>query len=333
MSTAKAIIIALLIGAAIGIFVGVITTPERRREAARKEQAAESTEETETASSSPEVTPAVSETPEASSSETEEYLTEVASEKTVQAGDVDTLDSAQEAYHLMSNSDYPKNEYISSAFKEVDGIRQYTDTEHYTSRIGVDVSEYNGEIDWAAVRQAGFEFAFIRLGYRGYEGGKLFTDEWFEENLAGAREAGLDVGVYFFSQAITEEEAREEAEFVVEQLDGRELELPVMYDPEAIGFDEARTDETTGREFSTHALVFCKAIEDAGYEAGYYANLKWEVVMMDMGALKDYVHWYAGYEQTPSTPYAFTFWQYSDQGVVPGIAEYTDLDLEMIPAK
>ena len=148
--------------------------------------------------------------------------------------------------------------------------------------------------------------------------------------LSGVKDP--DVGVYFFSQAATEEEAAEEAAFVLHQLKGVKLQLPVMYDPESISFDYARTDSVTGTQFSKNALVFCKEIEKGGYEAGYYANLKWQVFMLDMSALAEYDVWFAGYDTQPQSPYAFSFWQYTDTGEVPGISENTDLDIQLIPA-
>ncbi len=264
------------------------------------------------------------------------FLEDAAVEKNTQADSVDELDASLDATYDsildLLNVTYPRNDYTRTAYAFSDnGMRYYTDIDRYTSRCGVDISEFNGEIDWEAVRNAGFSFAVIRIGYRGYGSGDLTEDALFAQNLAGAQAAGLDVGVYFFAQAVTADEAAEEARFVLDLLDGADLQLPVFYDPESITTDDARTDSVTGGQFTDNTAAFCRTIADAGYEAGYYTNLKWEVFMLDMDKLKDYTVWYAGYTSYPETPFAFSFWQYSDKGTVPGIETTTDLDLQMIP--
>ena len=200
---------------------------------------------------------------------------------------------------------------------------------------GIDVSAYQGTIDWERVKADGIDFVFLRLGYRGYaEEGTLNEDEKFEENLKGAKDAGLKVGVYFFSQATTQEEAKEEAAFVKKLLGKTKLDLPVIYDPERISAEEARTDEITGKDFTAFALAFCGKIEKAGYKVGIYSNMYWEAFEFDLAQLEKYPIWYADYEDTPQTPYRFTFWQYSEEGTVDGIdgpvdlaVSYTHLDV------
>ena len=201
----------------------------------------------------------------------------------------------------------------------------------YISRLGVDVSVFQGDIDWEQVKAAGYEFAILRIGYRGYgEEGTLNADEKFEQNLENARKSGMDVGVYFFSQAVNEEEAKEEADFVLEHLKGQELQMPVVYDPEHILEDEARTDGVTGEQFTQNAKVFCKAIEEAGYDAMIYSNMLWEAYELDLEKLSDYPVWYADYEELPQTPYRFSMWQYSSTGSVPGIEGNVDLDIQFV---
>lgn len=126
------------------------------------------------------------------------------------------------------------------------------------------------------MHEAGYEFAIIRIGFRGYgQEGTLKEDERFKEYIDGAKETGLDVGVYIFSQAIDEEEAIVEAEFVIELLDGIELELPITFDPELIRDDEARTDDVTGEQFTKNTLAFCDHIRSKGYEPRVYSNMYW----------------------------------------------------------
>ena len=146
-------------------------------------------------------------------------------------------------YETEINPNVSSNEYDNGSFIRDGQILSYED-DGYTSRFGVDVSRHQGAIDWKKAREAGVTFAFIRIGYRGYgKEGTLNLDQRFEENIVNAQKEGIDVGVYFFSQAINEEEAREEAEFVLDALEGYELQLPVVYDPESILDAKARTDD------------------------------------------------------------------------------------------
>ena len=184
-----------------------------------------------------------------------------------------------------------------------------------------------------AVREESFAFAFLRLGFRGYgKAGAIHPDKQFETNVENARKAGLEVGVYFFSQAVNEEEAREEAAFVIEQLNDHPIDLEVVYDPESILDDEARTDNVSGEQFTRNTLAFCRMIEEAGYRPMIYSNMLWEAFEFDMSALKDYPFWYADYEPLPQTPYRFRYWQYSNEGTVKGIHGAADLNLEFLPA-
>ena len=234
-------------------------------------------------------------------------------------------------------SSVAQNDYDSSCF-ELDGQKMsYTDSENYTYRLGVDVSYYQGDIDWKKVAKAGYEFAFIRLGFRGYnEKGNIKLDEAYDTNLQEAAAAGLDVGVYFYSQAITESEAIEEAEYVLSRLEETQLQLPVVYDPEYVYDedgslnDEARTSTLEGEQITANALAFCQTIESAGYEAAIYASLLSEAEVFDLTTLSDYAIWYADYSETPQTPYHFTFWQYSETGSVKGIDGDVDLDIQLI---
>ena len=220
---------------------------------------------------------------------------------------LDFVDAHGECYTVEINEAVAKNPYDNALFAKTENKISYED-DKYTSRLGVDVSVFQGDIDWEQVKAAGYEFAILRIGYRGYgEEGTLNADEKFEQNLKNARKAGMDVGVYFFSQAVNEEES----DFVLEHLKGQELQMPVVYDPEHILEDEARTDGVTGEQFTQNAKVFCKAIEEAGYDAMIYSNMLWEAYELDLEKLSDYPVWYADYEELPQPPYRFSMWQYS----------------------
>ena len=212
------------------------------------------------------------------------------------------------------------------------------------SRIGVDVSSHQGWIDWSAVAADGIDFAIVRAGNRGYTEGALSADEYFDYNLDGASAAGLDVGVYFFSQALNEDEAREEARFVVELLTGRELQLPVAFDHEPITSGaQGRADHVTGDQLAACARAFCETVEAAGYDALVYGNASdlARFTALDgsaqaAGELSDLLGgrpvWLAEYDvAAPTAALDFALWQYTSTGQVAGIDTNVDLNI-LLPA-
>lgn len=244
------------------------------------------------------------------------------------------VDARGEWHDMAVDPQVETHHYDWSCLTNVDGTINYTGDERYRVRGGVDVSEYQGIVDWEQVKAAGYEFAMLRIGYRGYgAAGNLCVDEMFHENIDGAKAAGLDVGVYIFSQAVNEKETLEEIALVLENLDGYELDLPVVFDPERIHYDEARTDEVSGEQFTKNAVLFCEKMKEAGYQPMIYSNLIWEAFEFDMKELEAYSIWYADYEPVPQTPYQFTFWQYSEKGQVDGIEGNVDLDVQFCELK
>ena len=202
------------------------------------------------------------------------------------------------------------------------------------SRLGVDVSENQGDIDWNQVAGDGIEFAIIRVGYRGTSTGSLNLDAYYEDNIAGARAAGLDCGVYFFSQATSVEEAREEANFVLEHLRGVPLRYPVVYDCEevAAGAGASRTAGMSKDELTACAKAFCEQIEVAGYRAMIYGNTN-DLSRYNVRELANYPLWYAEYGMpTPTVRLDFTMWQYSNGGEVAGIPAMVDLNIDLSEA-
>ena len=241
-------------------------------------------------------------------------------------------DVEENTYEAPLLSDVPKCTYDFEHLKtdETTGYKSFYDEENgVTARFGIDVSEFQGEeIDWKQVRDSGVEFVIIRLGYRAYgESGELVLDAMYEDNIKGALDAGLDVGVYFFSQAVSAAEAVEEADFVLEHLKPYEITGPVVYDTEEIKWDTARTDNNTKQEFTNYCKVFCDAVEHAGYDPMIYSNMKWMAFTLDMSELSGYDFWYADYHDVPQCPYDYKIWQYSEEGVVPGINANVDLNL------
>lgn len=204
----------------------------------------------------------------------------------------------------------------------------YQDPDYGRVSYGIDVSTFQGEIDWPAVKADGIDFAIIRAGYRGYgEAGSIVEDERFAVNIAEAIAAGLEVGVYFFSQAVTEEEAEEEAELVLSLIDGYQLTYPVVFDMEEIYGDTARTDHLDREAATDIARAFCRKIKKAGYQPMIYGNIKWLAGKVDLSELTDYDLWLAQYYEHPLFPYAFRMWQYSNTGSVAGIAGDVDLNI------
>lgn len=194
------------------------------------------------------------------------------------------------------------------------------------TRRGIDVSEYQGDIDWDRVRESGFDFAFIRIGYRGYSVGDIFPDDRARENLAGAKAAGFDVGVYFYAQAIDLEEAREEAQWCLDFLAGEGLELPVVYDWEYVS-PSARTGGMDKKTLTQCVQTFCIAIENAGYQPMVYFNRHVSRDLLDLEALSQYPFWLAQYKDQMDYPWQVDFWQYTEAGTVPGIEGNVDIDL------
>lgn len=224
--------------------------------------------------------------------------------------------------------DYPTNEYDPDSFAKAGEFIQYPG-----AVLGVDVSEHQQTVDWQAVRDAGVEFAMLRVGFRGMTEGLLNVDSTFAQNYQGATEAGLRVGVYFFSQAVTEQEAREEAAFVLDALEGRQLQYPVAFDwetpipSEELPAEDLRAHNIPGETVTACALAFCQEVEAAGYSACVYTNKDMAYNAFDLTRLGDYPLWYAEYQPAPSLYYGFRIWQYSAEGTVPGIEGSVDLNL------
>jgi GH25 family lysozyme M1 (1,4-beta-N-acetylmuramidase) len=196
---------------------------------------------------------------------------------------------------------------------------------------GVDVSYYQGDIDWAAVADAGVEFAMIRVGYRGYSEGIIYEDVKARVNIEGALAAGLDVGIYFFSQALNIREAIEEALFVLDIIEGYNISLPVAFDWERIGGgNEARTDDLDSETLTDSALAFCRLIEASGYEAAVYFYRSLGYFEYQLGRLSDFWFWVGAPGEYPDFYYEHLIWQYSYTARIPGIDHDVDLNLMFV---
>lgn len=210
--------------------------------------------------------------------------------------------------------------------EDPDGNLTYVGRKYKASR-GVDVSSYQGEIDWQQVYESGVRFAVVRAGGTFYGSGEMYEDDNFISNVDNAEKAGLRVGVYFFSQAVSVDEARAEAQFVISALGGRELALPVFFDWERIGDDAARTDAVSNEELTDIAVAFCEEIKSADYAAGVYVYNDTGYYGYDLSRLDDYMLWGVGVGSYPYFYYAHEMWQYSFKGTVPGIDAACDLNM------
>ena len=195
------------------------------------------------------------------------------------------------------------------------------------SRVGIDVSKWNGDIDWDKVKNAGVEFAIIRAGYRGSSTGSLVEDPYFAANMKGARASGIPVGVYFFTQAVNEVEAVEEASAVLQLIREYQLDYPVFIDTEGAG-GGGRADEL---DVETRTLVceaFCRTIENAGYHAGVYASRNWYNNRLHADRLDgQYCIWLAEYRSVPLYQGYYQLWQYTSKGKIDGISGNVDMNI------
>ncbi len=196
------------------------------------------------------------------------------------------------------------------------------------SMLGVDVSYFQGEIDWAKVAKTDVKFAMVRIGRRFADSGTIQEDPMWQTNLQGARENGLLVGVYFFSQAINPEEALEEAEYVLSLLEGMALDLPVVFDWEFMG-EADRTAHMDADTLNACAQIFCDTVADAGYTPMVYFNVDFAKRMLDLQQLQHdgYQFWLAMYSSHMTFEHRIHMWQYTEGGTVDGIAGEVDLNL------
>lgn len=210
------------------------------------------------------------------------------------------------------------------------GRMTYSDSSVKTY-TGIDVSVFQGDIDWDAVKNDGIDFVMLRVGYRGYgQKGIMGKDDKFDSNYEGAKKAGLKVGAYFFSQATNESEAREEAAFVLDAVRDCPLDYPIAYDWEFVDNDEARTNGMTSEDITVCAKAFCEAIKSAGKVPVIYFNCETGYFNYDLPQVKDYDFWLAEYYDTPSFYYNYKMWQYSKTGSVDGISGDVDMNISIV---
>ena len=193
---------------------------------------------------------------------------------------------------------------------------------------GVDVSAFQGNIDWQQVKDSGIRFAMLRLGYRGYESGKLVEDEYVQQNLEQTKAVGMPIGAYFFSQALTIKEVDEEIDFMLKVLGDYELHMPIVLDWE-IPTADARTAQMDARTLTALQEYFCETMTGMGYTPMVYFNWHQSNTLLYLNELEDYPFWLALYDDRMTYPYHVEMWQYTDSGRVPGIQGGVDLNIYM----
>ena len=204
--------------------------------------------------------------------------------------------------------------------------RGFLTSEYIACIPGIDVSYHQGQINWETVKAAGVEFAMIRLGYRSYKDGLLHTDPRAEENLRGAKAAGLKIGAYFFSQATSPAQAEEEAQYALSILGDTKLDLPLAFDWEYVN-DDVPSAQVTEEVLEQCVRSFCDTVKQAGHESMVYFNQDLAKTRLDLEQVEEYPFWLAMYSDTLTFSHEIQLWQYSDNGRVPGIEGNVDLNL------
>lgn len=224
----------------------------------------------------------------------------------------------------------PKHDYDFTKLVCQSELMKYYEEGRQISYVGADISKYEDYVDFVKLRKAGLDFVMLRVGARGYGTGQLVLDEYFTDNIKRAGDAGLDVGVYFSSQAITAEEAVEEASMVLEALADYRITYPVAFDMGFVENDTARIENLSKAEKTEIAKTFLDTIAAEGYMTVIYGDKEWLIKEIDMSKLTAYDVWLSQLQDVPDYPYRFTMWQYTTSASVDGIAGYASLNVSFI---
>lgn len=238
-------------------------------------------------------------------------------------------DKFGEVHKIKISANIKRHEWDFSNLDSSGIFKNYVEEDGSAKKVGIDVSEHQGMINWETVAP-NIDFAFIRVGYRGYTGGGLVLDGYYSANMEGAAAAGVPVGVYFYSQAISYEEGVEEANFVLEHLGDYGLAYPIVLDREDPMVEDARTNDLSVEQHTEAAMGFLDTIAASGHRAMMYTNRLYYSLYVDTEKVYQYPIWYAQYADEPDWPYEFAIWQYTESGEVPGISGPVDLNLQMM---
>lgn len=224
----------------------------------------------------------------------------------------------------------PKHEYDFTKLVCQSKLMKYYVDGKQVSFVGADISKFQDYVDFVKLKKAGIDFVMLRVGFRGYSTGQLVLDDYFLDNIKRATDAGLEAGVYFFSQAITKEEALEEANMVLENIKDYNVTYPVAFYMDSVENDTARIDDLSKTERTAITKTFLDTIKDAGYNPIIYGDKEWLIKKIDMSKLTAYDVWLSQITDVPDYPYKFTMWQYCTDAIVDGIAGYADLNISFI---
>jgi len=228
------------------------------------------------------------------------------------------------------NSYLPVNDYENSGFALLNDRMAYYEDGIKISYQGIEVSKYQGYVDFNEVKRDGIDYVMIRLGQRGYTTGQLVLDDYFSDNIKRATDAGLDVGVVWHSQAITEEEAEEEADFVLQYLQDWNLAYPVAFVMEHVENDSARIDALTKEDKTRIAKAFLQKIDEAGYIGIIYGDKEWMFEDINYAALSNYGTWLNQIKDIPDYPYRFQMWRYTTVGDVEGVSGSVAMSISFV---
>lgn len=224
----------------------------------------------------------------------------------------------------------PKNDYDYTGLVSKDDEMQYFVDGKQCSYFGIDISKYQDYIDFVKVKKAGIDFVMIRVGSRGYGTGQIMMDDYFYDNIKRATDAGLQVGVYFTSQAVTKAEAVEEANTVIVALDGYDITYPVVFDMGFVDNDSSRIEGLSREGKTDITKSFLDTIKAAGYTAMIHGDKEWLIKEIDMSKLTDYDVWLEQPQDLPDYPYKFSMWQYKINGSVDGVSGFVNLNISFV---
>ena len=231
---------------------------------------------------------------------------------------------------VMINAYIPKHSYDFVGLVYQDPVMKYYDKGNAISHLGVNLNRNSGDVNFEKLKSAGVEFVMIRFGARGYQNGQISIDDKYATYVQEAREAGLEVGLTFYSQAVTQEEAVEEANAVLGSISANSISYPIVFDMELVSNDNARIDTLSKMTLTNIADAFCKTIKDAGYSPMIYGNKYWLLRKIDLTKLSSYDIWLSQEEDVPDYPYKFSMWEYTREGQIDGISGDASLSISFI---
>ncbi|MCI5585877.1 MAG: glycoside hydrolase family 25 protein [Lachnospiraceae bacterium] len=231
---------------------------------------------------------------------------------------------------LEINPKWKKNTYDFTNLVSKNNLLRYYSDGKQASYLGIDLSRYQKSVNYEALKNEGIDFCMLRVGGRGYETGVIQADEMFDTHIAGVTKAGLDVGLYFYSQAVTEAEAIEEANYLLSKIGTYKITYPIAFDMEYVDNDTSRIETLTKAEKTKIALAFLNRIEQAGYTGMLYGNKEWLLTRIDLSQFEQFDIWLAQEADIPDYPYTYSMWEYTRKGEIYGIDGYVDLNISFI---